>query len=460
MCGNSKESSTVADVAVAKNTQFDDVQSSALACDAENTCESKQLKDVEVSKERDVDIRICKKADEIVDKVGENDTGNAIASEGDMSVISNDNFYELKTNSETSVNADKMFERSGNSDAPDHIPVEENKLYDTESSHSPSALDHDRSKTVTSSKSGELSRSNHCNEITTENESVLSCREVERNIETEDIEGALEDELVDVEVQSDENRPSKVLHSVQMLEDGKSTNVKTKNRDTELNEKSSDLEIQNTETKFNEKSSAIEVHSEKPDLNEKSCDKAETKAEVEMQNHQNDHGISGDVEMQDCFVQRSVGTRNETPDSDRKLAGVDAQDQRELNEVSSDGDGDVRPNGADDQVDNANEDHCYNQSKPSMKPDEADNTHFVRIRVRNSSELKAVPSDSIKANDRAVEDNVLKTSDNNEENDSITVEKEAPVIVGKHALDNRGGNQFRTYLIWGLTNMLLELFAL
>jgi hypothetical protein len=91
---------------------------------------------------------------------------------------------------------------------------------------------------------------------------------------------------------------------------------------------------------------------------------------------------------------------------------------------------------------------------------EADNIHLVRIRVSDSSELKAVPSDSMQANDRAVcEDNIPKTIVSNEENGIVSIEKETSIIEAEHAVDNRGGNKFRTYHIWGLTNMLLELFA-
>jgi hypothetical protein len=167
---------------------------------------------------------------------------------------------------------------------------------------------------------------------------------------------------------------------------------------------------------------------------------------------------------------------NDIPDSDRKLVGIEAQDQSELKEVSSDGDSSIGPNDTGDQVDNADEDSCYGHTKPGMKLDEAekndklcpvkrgyseaDNIHFVRIRVRDSSELKAVPDDSMKFTDRVVgEDNVPKTNASNKENGIVSIEKETSIIEAEHAVDNGGGNKLRTYLIWGLTNMLLELFA-
>jgi hypothetical protein len=449
MCGNSKGSSTVADAVIAQSTP---------ACGVDDCCKSKHLKDIDVSKERD-DIKVLKTADKATDKIDENDYRSAVASEGEKPVC------ESETSSETAVNADKMFENSGNCGPPDHIPLKGNNRYDsvlfidTESSHSALERD-DGSNNVMSSKSDEVSHSRPCNGTSEENESdILLCQEVESSIETEDNESALHDKLVDLEVQTDKTQPSKIVCSVQMLEDdsleigGKSACVELKNHQTELSDKSADVEMQNDQTELSEKSADIKVHREQTELNEKSNDQTENVVEIQMQNCQNEHAISGDIEMQDCLDQGSIGMRNDAPDSDRKFGGVEVQDHTELKEVSSHGVGSVGPNDAGDQVDDADEDHHYGQSKPSMKPET--NTHFVRIRVRNSSELKAVPSD------RAVgEDNVAKTNISIDENGIVSVEKGTSVIEAENAVDNIGGNKFRTYLTWGLTNMLLELFAI
>jgi hypothetical protein len=484
------------------------------------------LKDIEVSKERD-DTKVLKITDKIVDKVGENDSRNTVDSEGEMPVKSQNNFCELESSPETLVNADKMFKHSGNCGAPDHIRVKENKQYDTElfndieSSHSPSALEHeDGSDSVLSSKSDEMSHSHSCNETSEENKSdVHLFRDVESNIETEDSEGPLHDKLVDLEAQSDENQPSKILHNVQMLEDDslerseKSADVEMQNRHTKLSEKSTDVEMQNYQSELSEKSADVQMENDQTELSEKSAevnmkndltelieksddaemhsdqvelngkstdvemqnDQTETMVEVEMQNCQNEHVSSGDVEMQDCFIQESVCVPNDTPDSDRKLVGIEVQDHQPKLKVSSDVDDCAVPNGRDDQVGNADVPQ-YSCNKPGVKPDEAekgdklclmkrgyseaDNINFVRIRVRDSSELQAVPNDNMKTNDRAIgEDNVPKASASNEESGTVSIEKEISIIEAEHGVGNREGNKFRTYYIWGLINMLLELFA-
>lgn len=500
MCGNSKESNIVADVV--QNTQFENVQSSAPACNVGECCKSKHLKVTEVSKEGD-DIKVLKIADPIIDKAGETDSINAVASEREIPVKSKDSFRELETSSETLVNADEIFKHSGKCGAPDHICVKENKQYDTElfndigSSHSPNAMEYeDGSNTVVSSKYDEVSHSHPCNETSEENGSdALLCREVESNVETEGNEDALHDKL---EVQSDEYQPSKILCNAQMLEDDsvgrseKSPDAEMQNHQTELSEKSAAVEMQNDQTELSEKSadvqmeisqielseksSDVQVYSEQTELNENSIDHTETVLEVEMQNCQNEHVSSGDIEMQNCFIQGSINTHNDTPDSDTKLVAIEVQDQTKLKEASADGDSSVGPNDTGDEVDNADEDNYYGHNKPGMEPNEAEksdelctvkggyseggNIHVVRVRMRDSSELKAVPGDSMKTNDRVVgEDNVPKTNASNEENGIVSTEKETSIIEAEHAVDNRGGNKFRTYLIWGLTNMLLELFA-
>lgn len=479
MCGNSKESSIVADAVVAQNTQFDNVQSSAPACDVDGCYKSKHLKDTQVSKERN-DTKSLKIGD--IDNAGGNDSRSAVTFEREMRFKSEGSFRDLGTSSVTLINAGKMFKHSGNSGAPDNICVKENKQNDTElfsdieSSHSPNAMEReDESNTVMSPKSDEVSHSQPCNETSEENASdALLCQELEVNMETKDSEGTLHDKLVDLEVQSDENQPS----NAQMLEDDsleiseKSSDVQMEINQTELSEKSGDVEMQNDQTELSEKSADVEMEINQTELSEKSADQTETVVEIEIQNCQNEHVISGDIEMQDCFIQGSINVHNDTPDSDRKLVGIEVQDQTELKEASPDGDSSVGSNDAGDQVDNAGKDDYYDNNKPGMKPDEAeksdklcpvkgghyeaDSIHFVRIRVRDSSELKAVPGDSMKTNDRVVgEDNVPKTNASNEENDIVSTEKETSIIEADRAVDNRGGNKIRTYLIWGLTNILL-----
>jgi hypothetical protein len=488
MCGNSKGLSTIAHAVIAKSTQSENAPSSIPACGVDDCCKSEHLIDTEVSKEKDDikvlkttdkiidkkdtgvtkerddievlktadkiiekkdievskekgDIKVLKTADRIIDKIAENDSRNAVSFKGETPVVSEDSFCELETSSETSVNADRMFEHSGNCGPPDHVPLKE---YDTqlfnfiESSHSRTAPEHgDGSNNVVSSKSHKVSHSHPCNETSEENESdALSYQEVESNKETEDKDNALH-KLIDLEVRNDKNEPSKILCSVQMLEEDS----------PEISGKSADVEMRNDETESSGKSADVKVHREQTELNEESSDQTENVVGKQMQNVQNERANSGDIEMQDSFDQASIGMHKDKPDSDHT----------ELKEVSSGGDGSVGLNEADDQVDNADEDHRYGQSKPSMKPNEANNRHFVRIRVRNSSELKEVPSDSMKSNDRALgEDNVPKTDASIEENGIISVEKETSVTEADHAVDNRGGNKFRTYLTWGLTNMLFR----
>jgi hypothetical protein len=435
ICGNSNYSSNVTDVVVSRKAQFENIQSSTPVCDGDDWCNVEHLENVEVSKERD-DTRVLMVTNKVIDPIGENiarNTANPVDSEGEMPVKCQDTLAELESSSETVINTDKNFEHAEGCDAQDHKLVKQSTPNDTEllscieSSHSPSAVEHENgSSSVVSSKSDEVSHSHHCNETREEKESdVCIFQELNGVTGIEDNLAVLNDESGDLELQSDENKPTKMIGDVE-----------------------------------SEKSANVVMHSSHKDqieLRDKSVD-------AEMQNCQNKHDANPcNLEMQDYFTEGSVGIHDDTFDSGRKLVSVEVQgNHTELHEVPFDADGHVGPN---DQIDHTgNDQNSYNKLvvKPTDLQDEDNeaewsgkscngkrecseidvSTNFVRIRVRDSSELQPIPTDSKKNDDAAVDaDTVLKMKANNEQRDTVCSGNETSLIEPEHAMDDREGKK-------------------
>jgi hypothetical protein len=148
---------------------------------------------------------------------------------------------------------------------------------------------------------------------------------------------------------------------------------------------------------------------------------------------------SGDVEMNRCVVEGSICTRNDMCDSVRKIIGIEIQDQTEVKA----GGGSLGANGADDQADNADEvPHC-GQSEPNMKPCEADNTNLVSTQVENNSDLKVVPSDSVRNDGGTVgQDSAPQANASSDDNCTLSAENGAAVIEGENVVDNIGADKY------------------
>jgi hypothetical protein len=432
MCGNSNKSSIVSDVVVSHSAKPENVQLSNSVFDGNDFSNPEHLKNVKVSKERD-DTKLLKIIDKVNDTVDEKtarNTDNLVDSEREM-----------------------------------HVKfVEENKLYDTEifndieSSHNPSAVENENGKSSVMSSESEVFHTNPCSETSEEKE--FRChlfQDLDGETEVEDSEAVLSGKAVDVELQGGDTEKRKTLGGLEVLRCGsvesseKLTDVEMQNDYTELSEH---VETQNDQTELRVKPTDIEMQN----------DETENLVEVGLQNCQNEHNvISGDTKVQDCSIE---GMYNDTLHSDRKLIGVEAQDdQTELNEVSSVVDDYAGRNEMDDQVDHVIEDDKYNHNKPgakltNLKDEDIEaerndklcllknesseagvHVNVINIRVRDSSELQAIPTD-IRKNDRAVdEDSGLRTQDSSEQSGTVSSEKETSLVEPEHAVYTGEGNK-------------------
>jgi hypothetical protein len=438
MCGNSNKSGIISDVVVSHSAKPENVQLSNSVFDGNGFCNLEHLNNVEVSKERD-DSKVLKAADKANDAVDE----------------------------KTSRSTDSIVD----SETEAHVKfVEENKLHDkgifsdTECSHSPSsAVERENGISSVVSSRSEVSDVDPRSETSGGKE--FHCRlfqDFDDETEVEGNEKVLSDKAGVVELQAGEIEQRKTLGS---LEVGQCGSVEPSE-----NENMTDVEMQNDYIELSEHLPNVETQDDQTELSGKSTDTeiqndcTENLVEVGLQNCQAEHNVDcGDTKVQDCSSERPVGMHNDALHSDRRLFGVEAQDgQTKLNEMSSVVGDHVGPNDIDGQVDRVADDK-YNHSKPGVKltslkdedteaeggdklcllkkESEADiRVNVFSVRVRDSSELQAIPTD-IKKNDRTVDEvSMLHTEGSSEQHGTVCREKETTLVEPEHAVCTGEGN--------------------
>lgn len=431
--GNSNKSSSVTDDVLPCNARSENIQSNIPVCNGEDSQNLEQLKNTEVSKEM-CDSQVFDVADKGIDTAGDNSARNAanpIGCKTEVTVLFQDSSAELESNSETLVNPDKPFEPAGNCSAPNNEPIKECKQYDTESSYSHDAVEHENGKISASSKTDDVSVSRHASQASERIEAdVHLFQELDGDFQgldgdAEGSEAVLNDKSVDVELQSDETGPSRL--DVQMQQDdllepcGKSADAEVGNDQTELSKKSADLAMQNKE---NEVSSDLSGHAGSND----SDDHTEHVSE--------DHGY--DVTVPDVKPIDLEDKNTEAEQGDKLVEDTGEEESHKF------GKGTEVEQGV-----KLGKDSEAGQSDKLDKDPEVEQDGKLCHMEEGYSEAEvwqAVSNDSKITNVKADEDSVLRTKASREHSDTVSPAKETTFIELEHTLENGKGNKILTFL--------------
>lgn len=452
MCGNHNKSSSITGVVLSCNAWSENTQSSIPVCNGEDSHNSEGLKNAEVSKEIG-DSNFFEVTDKVIDKAGESSARNAndsVDPKREMPVLFQNNSAELENNSKISVNSDKAFGHTGNCGAArnglfkDCEQSDAVLFSDIESSSSPSALEHENGKSsVMSSRTGDVSDSNHCNQACEGSKShVHLFQDLVGDFQgldgdREDSEAGLCNKSVDLEVQSDETDPNGMVCDVQMQQDdslepsGKSVEVEMEHDRTESSEKSTDVEMQNDENEVNEVSSDLNSQAGLNDSDElvgkdHKHDISGSNVKPDDQENENTEAEQGSKLDREIELEQSAkfGKDTEAEHSDKCGKDTEAEQGDKLGEDSEADQGDKLCK--DTEVDEV--DKLCNMEKGYSEAD-------VWQAVSNDSENKVRALD---------EDNVLGAKASSEHNGTVSPEKPTPFIELEHAVENGKGNKILT----------------
>jgi hypothetical protein len=442
MHGNCNKSSSVTDVVLSCNALSETIQSSIPLRNGEDSYNSEQLLNAEISEEMS-DSKVFDVTDKGIDKAGENSARNAanpVGSEREITVLLHDSSAELESNTETSVNPDKASGHTGNRDLARDELVKECKQYDTglfsdaKSSYNLTAVEHENGKGgVVSSRTGEVPESHHCNQASEGNEAdVHLFQELDGDFQgldggTDDSEA---DKSVDLELQCDESEPSRIICDVHVQQDdlmepsGKSADVEMGSDQTDLSKKSADVDMQNDENQVNEVSSDLkgQVGSNDPDDHTEHVSK----------DHEDD--VSGPSMKPGDLKEKNTETEQGDKLHDTEAEQSDKFDKDTEAEHSAKLGKDIEA----EQSDKLDKDSGVGQDGKLC---------YVANGYAGAGVWQAISNDKKITNVRVVDDgSVLRTKASSENSGTVSPEQETPFIELEHTMENGKGNKILTFL--------------
>jgi hypothetical protein len=466
MHGNCKKSSSVTDVALSCDALSENIQSSIPICNGDDSHNSEQLKNAEVSNEIS-DSKVFEVTDKGIDAAGENSARNAanpVGSEREITVLFQDSSAELESNSETLVNPDKTLGCTGNCGPPHNELVKECKQYDTElfsdieSSNSLDAVEHENGKSsVVSSRTGDVPESRHCNQASEGSEAdVHLFQELDGDFQgldggADDSEAVLNDKSVDLDLRSDGIEPSRIVCDVQVQQDvlmepsGKLADVEMGSDEAELSKKSADVEMQNDE---NEVSSDLNDRAGSSDLDYHIAHVSEDR----------EYDVNGPsmkpVDLEDKSTKAERGDKlddTEAKQSDKFYKGTEAEQGGKFYKSTEAEQGCKFDKGAeveqDDKLDKDSEVEQINKLDKDPEVEQDGKLCHVEKGCAEADVWQAVSNDKKIITVKAVDEgSVLRTKASSEHNGTASSEKETPFIELEHTVENGKGNKKLTFL--------------